>query len=164
MSEFLLHCFSLSMRFQKLERLAFSLGCNSSLCMTYKGEVNKDKSDLILLPPSFLQKLSRRCKLPSSTLNRKLILEPQSFIRLMSTERMDHDTRLQETRQGRRKVWKSGGGSARSAVVDIICPPGWDRVNGLAKHPLPPLAHDEYRTQVKYITCINEDKCYEILF
>ena len=104
MSEFLLHWFSLSMRMQKLECLAFSLGCNSSLFMTYKGKVNKDKSDLILLPPSFIQKLSRGCKLPSSTLNRKLILEPQSFIRLMSTERMDHDTRLQETRQGRRKV------------------------------------------------------------
>ena len=35
-------------------------------------------------------------------------------------------------RQARGKVWKSGG--ARSTVVGIICPPGWDRVNCLAKN------------------------------
>ena len=34
--------------------------------------------------------------------------------------------------QARRKVWKSGG--AGSTVVGIICPPGWDRVNCLAKN------------------------------
>ena len=34
--------------------------------------------------------------------------------------------------QGRRKVWKSGG--ARSTVVGIICPPGWDTVNYFAKN------------------------------
>ena len=36
------------------------------------------------------------------------------------------------TIQARRKVWNSGG--ARSTVVGIICPPGWDRVNCLAKN------------------------------
>ena len=45
--------------------------------------------------------------------------------------------------QGRHKVWKSGGG-AWSTVVGIICPPGWDRVNCLAKNwgakAPPPLA------------------------
>ena len=43
--------------------------------------------------------------------------------------------------QGRRKVWKSG--RAWITVVDIICPPGWNRVNCLAKNrelkpPQPP--------------------------
>ena len=44
--------------------------------------------------------------------------------------------------QGRRKVWKSGG--ARSTVVGIICPPGLDRVNCLAKNwgaKAPPAPH-----------------------
>ena len=38
--------------------------------------------------------------------------------------------------QGRRKVWKSEGAS--NTVVGIICPPGWDRVNCLAKKLGPP--------------------------
>ena len=52
---------------------------------------------------------------------------------------------LQMSEQGRRKVWKSGGGAC-STVVGIICPPGWDRVNCFAKNwgggkpPSPPLA------------------------
>ena len=33
-----------------------------------------------------------------------------------------------DDKQGRRKVWKSGGG-ARSTVVGIICSPDWDRLN-----------------------------------
>ena len=44
--------------------------------------------------------------------------------------------------QGRRKVWKSGG--AYSTMMDIFCPPGWDRVNcsdknwGGGSKPQPP--------------------------
>ena len=43
------------------------------------------------------------------------------------------------TVQVRRKVWKSGGGAC-IIVVGITCPPGWDRVNCLAKNrgPSPP--------------------------
>ena len=37
-----------------------------------------------------------------------------------------------EVLQARRKVWNLGG--ARSTVVGIICPPGWDRINCLAKN------------------------------
>ena len=39
---------------------------------------------------------------------------------------------LKSNQQGRRKVWKSKG--AWITAVGIICPPGWDRVNCLAKN------------------------------
>ena len=37
--------------------------------------------------------------------------------------------------KARHKVWKFGG--ARSTVVGMICPPGWDRVDCLAKNSQP---------------------------
>ena len=49
------------------------------------------------------------------------------------------------TKQGRRKVEKSGGGASSNVVVGITCPPGWDGVDWSAillicqKAP-PPLA------------------------
>ena len=55
--------------------------------------------------------------------------------------------------QGRHKVWKSGGG-AWSTVVGIICPPGWDRVNYLAKNwgakAPPPTCYEPVIVIIKY--------------
>ena len=43
-------------------------------------------------------------------------------------------TQFRTCMQGRRRVWKSGGGDETN-VVGIICPPGWERVTYLTDLP-----------------------------
>ena len=56
---------------------------------------------------------------------------PLKFPHLSRKKNIGSPMVLASLRQARRKVWNFGG--ARSTVVVTICPPGWDRVNCLAK-------------------------------